>query len=97
MGTERHELTSWKSGCGTPRGLLHIRSATLGLRLADAVPVELRPDTDWATARAYTAGGNRECQRSPGSVVVVASPVQTGGRWVQVARPNDLSSGPIIS
>jgi hypothetical protein len=26
---------------------------------------------------------------SPGSVVVVASPVQTGGRWVQVSRPND--------
>jgi hypothetical protein len=27
-----------------------------------------------------------------GSVVVVASPVQTGGRWVQVARPNDPST-----
>ena len=25
----------------------------------------------------------------PGRVAVVASPVQTGGRWVQVSRPND--------
>jgi len=28
----------------------------------------------------------------PGGVVVVASPVQTGGKWVQVARPNDPST-----
>jgi hypothetical protein len=25
----------------------------------------------------------------PGNVVVVASPIQTGGRWVQVSRPSD--------
>jgi len=33
--------------------------------------------------------GTANVSGSPGSVVVVASPVQTGGRWVQVARPND--------
>ena len=33
--------------------------------------------------------GTANVSGPPGSVVVVASPVQTGGRWVQVARPND--------
>lgn len=33
--------------------------------------------------------GTANVSGSPGSVVVVASPVQTGGKWVQVARPND--------
>jgi hypothetical protein len=33
--------------------------------------------------------GTANVSGSPGSVVVVSSPVQTGGRWVQVARPND--------
>ena len=33
--------------------------------------------------------GTANVSGPPGSVVVVASPVQTGGRWVQVSRPND--------
>jgi len=33
--------------------------------------------------------GTANVSGSPGSVVVVASPVQTGGRWVQISRPND--------
>lgn len=36
--------------------------------------------------------GTANVDGPPGSVVVVASPVQTGGRWVQVARPNDPST-----
>jgi hypothetical protein len=33
--------------------------------------------------------GTANVSGPPGSVIVVASPVQTGGRWVQVSRPAD--------
>lgn len=36
--------------------------------------------------------GTANISGPPGSVVVVASPVQTGGKWVQIARPNDPES-----
>ncbi len=48
----------------------------------DATPIGQPPAHAQPVGTANVSG-------PPGSVVVVASPVQTGGRWVQIARPND--------
>jgi hypothetical protein len=60
-------------------------SQTLFQSNFDATPAGQPPAHMQQVGSANVAG-------SPGSVVVVASPVQTGGRWVQVARPNDPST-----
>jgi hypothetical protein len=57
-------------------------SQTLFQSNFDQTPVGQPPAHAQQVGTANTAG-------PPGSVVVVASPVQTGGRWVQVSRPND--------
>jgi hypothetical protein len=57
-------------------------SQTLFQSNFDATPIGQPPAHMQPVGTANVSG-------SPGSVVVVASPVQTGGRWVQVARPND--------
>jgi len=57
-------------------------SQTLFQSNFDATPIGQPPAHMQQVGTANVSG-------SPGSVVVVASPVQTGGRWVQVSRPND--------
>ena len=57
-------------------------SQTLFQSNFDATPIGQPPAHMQQVGTANVSG-------SPRSVVVVASPVQTGGRWVQVSRPND--------
>lgn len=57
-------------------------SQTLFQSNFDATPIGQPPAHVQQVGTANVSG-------SPGTVVVVVSPVQTGGRWVQVARPND--------
>src|SRR5277367_2195327 len=58
-------------------------SQTLFQSNFDAMPIGQPPAHMQQVGTANVSG-------SPGSVVVLASPVQTGGRWVQIARPNDF-------
>jgi hypothetical protein len=58
-------------------------SQTLFQSNFDATPVGQPPAHVQQVGTANVSG-------LPGNVVVVASPVQTGGRWVQVSRPSDL-------
>lgn len=58
-------------------------SQTLFQSNFDATPIGQPPAHAQQVGTANVSG-------SPGSVVVVASPVQTGGRWVQIARPSDF-------
>jgi len=48
----------------------------------DATPIGQPPSHMQQVGTANVSG-------PPGSVVVIASPIQSGGRWVQVSRPND--------
>jgi hypothetical protein len=57
-------------------------SQTLFQSNFDATPIGQPPAHMQQVGTANVSG-------PPGSVIVVASPVQTGGRWVQVARPAD--------
>jgi len=57
-------------------------SQTLFQSNFDQTPIGQPPAHTQTVGTANVAG-------PPGSVVVVASPVQTGGRWVQITRPND--------
>jgi hypothetical protein len=57
-------------------------SQTLFQSNFDATPIGQPPAHMQQVGTASVSG-------PPGSVVVVASPVQTGGRWVQVSRPAD--------
>jgi hypothetical protein len=57
-------------------------SRTLFQSNFDATPIGQPPAHMQQVGTANVSG-------PPGSVVVVASPVQTGGRWVQVSRPAD--------
>ena len=57
-------------------------SQTLFQSNFDATPIGQPPAHMQQVGTANVSG-------PPGGVVVVTSPVQTGGRWVQVSRPND--------